>query len=80
MEKQKTQRINGVEYVYIDTPYWDSEKKRGAHKRTYIGKNVDGVFVPNKSYKLQQELHFIGSEEALPRKTGPVPAAECKRL
>ena len=80
MEKQKTQRINGVEYVYIDTPYWDSEKKRGAHKRTYIGKNVDGVFVPNKSYKLKQELHFIGSEETLPRKTGPVPAAECKRL
>ena len=30
MEKQKTQLyINGVEYVYIDTPYWDSEKKRG---------------------------------------------------
>lgn len=73
--KTGTQVINGVEYVYEDHPYWDSEKKRGTHKRTYIGKNVDGVFVPNKKYKLQQELDTLKSEV----KPSPVPIEVCKR-
>ncbi|CDX02749.1 MULTISPECIES: hypothetical protein [Desulfitobacterium] len=51
-----TQIINRTEYVYEDLPYWDTQKKRGAHKRIYIGKNVKGEFIPNKKYLLQQEL------------------------
>lgn len=50
------QVINGTEYVFEDQAYWDSKKKRGAHKRVYIGKNVNGEFIPNKRYLLQQEL------------------------
>lgn len=73
--RKGTQVIRGIEYVYEDQPYWDSEKKRGTHKRVYIGKNFDGIFVPNKKYKLQQELDTLKSEV----KPGPVPAAECKR-
>lgn len=33
---------------YIDKAAWNPEKKRGEHKRDYIGKIVDGKFVPNK--------------------------------
>lgn len=70
-----TQVINGVEYVYEDKPYWDPIKQRGSHKRNYIGKNVDGVFVPNKKYKLQQELEHLKVEV----KPGPVPTEVCTR-
>ncbi len=38
----KTQVIRNVSYVFIDKPYWNTEKKRGEHKRNYIGKLVDG--------------------------------------
>ncbi len=38
MPQQKTQRINGTDYFYIDEPYWNADKKRGGHKRKYIGK------------------------------------------
>ena len=72
---RRTQIIKGVEYVYEDQPYWDSVKKRGSHKRVYVGKNIDGVFVPNKSYKLQQELEELQSE---PR-PGPIATDVCKR-
>ena len=34
----KTQVINGTTYAYIDTAFWNSSKKRGEHKRKYIGK------------------------------------------
>ncbi len=50
------QRINGVEYVYEYESTWNSDKKYGTHKRNYIGKMVDDVFMPNKKYRLQQEL------------------------
>ena len=56
-----TQVINGTEYVYLDHSYWDKEKKRGAHKRVYIGKMVDGEFVPNSKY---EELQRTESEAA----------------
>ena len=42
----KTQVINGTTYAYIDTAFWNSSKKRGEHKRKYIGKILDGVFIP----------------------------------
>ncbi len=67
-----TQVINDTEYVYEYDSTWDKEKKYGTHKRNYIGKIVDGAFVPNKKYRLQMQL-----EES--RKGGPVPVAEHKR-
>lgn len=68
-----TQIINGTEYVYEYDSTWNAERKYGTHKRDYIGKMVDGVFVPNKKYKLQMELEQT-------RKRGPVAATEFKRL
>ena len=44
----KLQTISGKKYVFIDTPYWNAEKHRGEHKRRYIGKIVEGQFVPNR--------------------------------
>lgn len=56
MGNHKTQMINGVKYVYQDKPVWDANKKYGTHKRDYIGKMVDGQFVPNKKYQLQMQI------------------------
>lgn len=67
-----TQMINGTEYVYEYDSTWNKKKKYGTHKRNYIGKMVDGVFVPNKKYSLQKEL-----KES--KKRGPVAVTECKR-
>ena len=61
--------------TFPDEPYWNPEKKRGEHKRTYIGKNVDGVFVPNNTYLLQQERKKKGSSV----KPGPIPTDICLR-
>lgn len=73
--RKGTQVINGTEYVYEDKPYWDSDKKRGTHKRVYIGKNVNGEFIPNKKYLLQQELAATKAN----MKPGPVPTETCTR-
>ena len=51
----KTQTISRKKYVFIDTPYWNAEKHRGEHKRRYIGKIVEGQFVPNGKYLLLLE-------------------------
>lgn len=51
-----TQMINGTEYVYEYISVWNKEKKRSEQKREYIGKMVDGKFVPNKVYCLKMEL------------------------
>ncbi|MCX6088879.1 MAG: IS1634 family transposase [Candidatus Atribacteria bacterium] len=67
-----TQVINGTEYVYEYDSTWNAKKKYGTHQRNYIGKIVDGAFIPNKKYTLQQEL-----EQA--KKRGPAPVTECKR-
>ena len=67
-----TQVISGTEYVYEYDSTWDKKKKYGTHKRNYIGKIVNGEFVPNSKYILQAQL-----EQS--RKRGPVPATECKR-
>ena len=69
---RRTQVIGDTEYVYEYDSTWNADKKYGTHKRNYIGKMVDGVFVPNKKHKLEIEL-----EQA--KKRGPVPATECKR-
>ncbi len=70
-----TQIINGTEYVFEDQPYWDAKKKRGAHKRIYIGKLVNGEFVPNKKYLLEQEL----AETRKRIQPGPVPSDKSLR-
>lgn len=69
----KTQKIKGKTYVFIDTPFWNAEKQRGEHKRSYIGKLEDGSFIPNSKYLLQLKPEII-------KKRGPVPAESCTRL
>ena len=68
----KMQTISGKKYVFIDTPYWNAEKHRGEHKRRYIGKIVEGQFVPNGKY-------LLSLEKSGTIKPGPIPATECKR-
>jgi len=68
------QKINGVEYVYEYDSTWNVDKKYGTHKRNYIGKMVDGVFMPNKKYSLQQEL-----EVEKKKSPGPVATTQSKR-
>ena len=63
-----TQVINGTEYVFDTDAKWNAEKKYGTHTRTYIGKMVDGIFIPNKRYLLQCALVEIQNKKA-----GPVP-------
>jgi len=48
--------INGKEYWYEDTPYYDQEKKQIRHRSKYLGKNVDGmpVKVRSEPEKLKQ--------------------------
>ena len=46
----KTQVINGTTYAFIDKSHWNSEKKRGEHKRKYIGKVIEGKLVFNKMH------------------------------
>lgn len=46
-------------------------EKYGTHKREYIGKMVDGLFVPNKKYQLQMQVDQIPA-----KKRGPVPVTQ----
>jgi hypothetical protein len=50
------QTIQGRTYVYEYKNHWNSEKKRSEQKREYIGRIIDGEFVPSRVYKLQMEL------------------------
>ena len=60
----KTQKIKEIEYVYIDKPYWDKEKKQNRHKREYIGKlSEGGEFIPNKKYLDRQNKAKGENEE-----------------
>lgn len=56
MSKRHTQKINGTEYVYENVPVWDEDGKRTTYRRRYIGKMVEGQFVPNATYRLEQSL------------------------
>jgi len=58
-----TQIINGVEYVYEYDSIWNTNKQYGTHTRKYIGKNVDGEFVPNKKYQLELELQETAKKQ-----------------
>lgn len=50
------QTIQGRTYVYEYKNHWNSEKKRSEQKREYIGRIIDGQFVPSKVYRLRVEL------------------------
>lgn len=56
MPKARTQKIKGTEYAYIETSIRVKGRAYPDHKRVYIGKNVDGAFVPNaKFFTLSEE-------------------------
>jgi len=69
-----TQIIKGTEYVFESDSKWNADKQYGTHKRTYIGKMVDGVFVPSKRHKLQTAL-----DAATQASPGPVPITASAR-
>jgi len=71
---QGTQNIRGTEYVFEYDSSWNKEKGYSDHKRVYIGKMVDGVFVPNKRHQLQTALDI--ATQASP---GPVPVTASSR-
>jgi len=45
----RIKKINGLEYIYEITPYYDREKKQIRQKSKYLGKNVNGVPVRMRS-------------------------------
>ena len=45
----RIKKINGQEYLYEITPYYDKEKKKIRQKSKYLGKNVNGVPVKVRS-------------------------------
>jgi transposase len=45
----RIKKINGQEYIYEITPYYDKEKKQIRQKSKYLGKNVNGVPVKMRS-------------------------------
>ena len=45
----RIKKINGQEYLYEITPYYDKEKKQIRQKSKYLGKNVNGVPVKVRS-------------------------------
>ena len=45
----RVKKINGQEYLYEITPYYDKEKKKIRQKSKYLGKNVNGVPVKVRS-------------------------------
>jgi transposase len=74
---KSTQIINGREYAYEYKSVWNKDKQRSEQKREYIGRIIDGGFVPNKRYMLREEL---AEKKESSGKRGPVPATECRRL
>jgi transposase len=69
-----TQVIRGTEYVYEYDSTWNAEKHYASHTRTYIGKMVNGVFVPNKRFAMQSSC-----TDPLRNPPGPVPVTHSSR-
>ena len=72
-----TQIIQGREYAYEYKSVWNKEKQRSEQKREYLGRIIDGVFIPNKKQVLKEAL---AREKDAPAKRGPVPTEKCVRL
>jgi transposase len=71
-----TQVIKGTEYVFDSDSKWNADKQYGTHNRSYIGKMVDGVFVPNAKHRLKEALE----EAKRARQPGPVIVSASSRL
>lgn len=72
-----TQMINGREYVYEYKSVWNKEKQRSEQQREYLGRVIDGAFVPNKKRLLKKELDQArGLTQQEPE---PVPQQACRR-
>ena len=39
---RRIKKLNGIEYWFEETPYYDTEKKQIRHKSKYLGRNIDG--------------------------------------
>ena len=50
--------INGIEYVYEITPYYDSDTKKVRQKSRYIGKDQDGKIVKVREKKLKDVFSY----------------------
>ena len=64
MQKARTQKIRSTEYVYSETSFRVPGKEYPRHTRMYLGKIVEGAFVPNAT--------FLELSEEDKRKTGLV--------
>jgi len=53
----RIKRINGKEYWYEDTPYYDNEKKQIRYHSRYLGKNVNGVPLKVRTDVSETERH-----------------------
>ena len=81
--KAKTQTIRGVEYIYQEFSYRVPGGKHPKHRRNYLGKMIDGTFVPNAKFLLlspeeqtQTGLIFHNTAEGPHAKRGRRPASE----
>lgn len=81
MPKVKTQNIKNVEHVYQESSFRVKGERNPRHSRRYLGKMVDGRFVPNAKYLLLPEaeqerlgLAPVKNEEQEPGKRGRKPA------
>lgn len=54
-KKARLMRQGEYVYAFIPTYFWDTDKKRGNEKREYIGKVINGQFVPNLLYQERQK-------------------------
>ncbi len=68
--------INGIDYVYEYKSNWNPALKRSEQKREYIGKIVDGAFVPNKTYRMRLELEALKKKEGIAVETEQIPIEE----
>ncbi|MCX6697088.1 MAG: IS1634 family transposase [Methanoregula sp.] len=57
----RIKKINGIEYWYEDTPYYDREKKQIRHKSKYLGKNIDNKIVRVRDEKMIPATQAISS-------------------
>lgn len=67
----RTKVINGIEYLYEITPYYDPEQKKTRQKSKYLGKKIDNKPVrvrdkkPKQSYTYGEFLPFVRIIEEL---------------
>jgi hypothetical protein len=79
MPKARTQKIKGTPYVYIEHSFRVPGQSYPGHKRTYIGKMADDVFIPNGKFlalsdeeKRETGLSWEKPEVVPPRRGRPV--------